>query len=100
MSDQPSIAIPLTPERRLTRVAAILARGIFRFRPVAEHSESQNLGNSRLTGLEVVSESRLCVLGRPETGDWRLETGDWRLETGDWRLETGDWRLETGGGRR
>ena len=65
MSDQPSIPIPLTPERRLTRVAAILARGIMRLRRSEEHSESQNLGNSGLPDLEVVSESRLCVSHEP-----------------------------------
>ena len=65
MSDQPSIPIPLTPERRLKRVAAILARGIMRLRRAAEHSESQNLGDSRLPDLEVVSESRLCVSHEP-----------------------------------
>jgi hypothetical protein len=65
MSDQPSISIPLTPERRLIRVAAILARGIIRFRRPAEHSEPQNLGESRQPDLEVVSESRLCVSHEP-----------------------------------
>jgi hypothetical protein len=65
MSDQPSIPIPLTPERRLTRVAAILARGIMRLRRAAENSESQNLGESRPADLEVVSESRLCVSHEP-----------------------------------
>ena len=42
MSDQPSIPIPLTLERRLTRVAAILARGIMRLGRAAEHSEPRN----------------------------------------------------------
>ena len=65
MSDQPSISSPLTPERRLTRVAAILARGIMRLRRAAEPSESQNLGDSRQPDLEVVSESRLCVSHEP-----------------------------------
>ena len=65
MSDQPSIPVPLTPERRLTRVAAILARGIMRLRQTAEHPEPQNLGDSRLPDLEVVSESRLCVSHEP-----------------------------------
>lgn len=69
MPDQPSIRIPLTPTRRLTRVAAILARGIMRLRRSAEHSEPQFLGDSRLPDLEVVSESRLCVC---RIG-WRLE---------------------------
>jgi hypothetical protein len=72
MSDQPSIPIPLTPERRLTRVAAILARGIMRLRRAAEHSDPQILGDSRQPDLEVVSESRLCVSSRPEAGDLRL----------------------------
>lgn len=65
MSDQPSIPIPLTPERRLTRVAAILARGIMRLRRAAEHPEPQILGDSCLPDLEVVSESRLCVSHEP-----------------------------------
>ncbi len=65
MSDQPSIPIPLTPQRRLTRVAAILARGIMRLRRAAEDSEPQNLCDSRLPDLEVVSESRLCVSHEP-----------------------------------
>ncbi len=64
MPDQPSIPIPLTRERRLRRVAAILARGIMRLRRAAENSESQNLGDSRRPDLEVVSESRLCVSDR------------------------------------
>ncbi len=72
MSDQPSIPILLTPERRLKRVAAILARGIMRLRRAAENSESQNLGDSRPSDLEVVSESRLCVSSRPEAGGLRL----------------------------
>lgn len=65
MSDQPSIPIPLTPERRLRRVAAILARGIIRLRRPAEHTEPQNLEESRPADLEVVSESRLCVSHEP-----------------------------------
>ena len=65
MSNQPSIPIPLTPERRLTRVAAILARGIMRLRHMAENHPPRNLGDSRLPDLEVVSESRLCVSHEP-----------------------------------
>jgi hypothetical protein len=65
MPDQPSITIPLTPERRLTRVAAILARGIMRLRRSAEHPEPKILGDSRQPDLEVVSESRLCVSHEP-----------------------------------
>jgi hypothetical protein len=65
MSDQPSIPIPLTPERRLTRIAAVLARGNTRLHRAAEHSDPQNLGDSRRPDLEVVSEARLYVLGRP-----------------------------------
>jgi hypothetical protein len=65
MSDQPSIPIRLTPERRLTRIAAILARGNMRLRRAADFSNPQNLGDSRQPDLEVVSEARLCVLGRP-----------------------------------
>jgi hypothetical protein len=65
MSNQPSIQIPLTPERRLTRVAAILARGIIRLLRPAEHLEPQNLRDSRQPDLEVVSESRLCVSHEP-----------------------------------
>jgi hypothetical protein len=72
MSDQPSIPIPLTRERRLARVAAILARGMIRLRGSAEHSEPQNLDESHPSGLEVVSESRLCVSSRPEAGGLRL----------------------------
>jgi len=65
MSDQPSIPIPLKPERRLSRVAAILARGIIRLRRSAEPSEPEILGDSRQPDLEVVSESRLCVSHKP-----------------------------------
>jgi hypothetical protein len=72
MSDQPSIPMPLTRERRLTRVAAILARGIIRLRQTADPLPPQNLGDSRRPGLEVVSESRLCVSSRPEAGGLRL----------------------------
>jgi hypothetical protein len=71
MSDQLSIPIPLTRERRLARVAAILARGIIRLRGSAEHSDPPNLDESRPSDREVVSESRLCVSSRPEAGDWR-----------------------------
>jgi hypothetical protein len=65
MSNQPSIPMPLTRERRLTRVAAILARGIIRLRQTAGHLPSQNLDESRPSDLEVVSESRLCVSHEP-----------------------------------
>jgi hypothetical protein len=65
MSDQPSIPIPLTRERRLTRVAAILARGIIRLRRSMDHSDPQNLDESRPRDLEVSSESRLCVSHEP-----------------------------------
>jgi hypothetical protein len=72
MPDQPSILIPLTRERRLARVAAILARGIIRLRQTAGHLPPQNLGESRPSDLEVVSESRLCVSSRPEAEGLRL----------------------------
>ena len=58
MSDQPSIPIPLTPERRLTRVAAILARGIIRLRrPAPAHDrlgvladrDIPSVGDARIT---------------------------------------------------
>jgi hypothetical protein len=65
MSDQPSIPVPLTRERRLKRVAALLARGIIRLRRSAEQSAPQNLDESRPSDLEVVSESRLCVSQEP-----------------------------------
>jgi hypothetical protein len=66
MSDQLSITIPLTPGRRLTRVAAILARGIMRLRHMAENHPPRNLGDFRQPDLEVVSEARLCVSDRLE----------------------------------
>jgi hypothetical protein len=72
MSDQPSIPIPLTPERRRTRVAAILAGGIMHLRQVAENHTPRNLGDSRQPDLEVVLESRLCVSDRLEARGLRL----------------------------
>jgi hypothetical protein len=61
----PSSAAPAiggaTPEARRRRVAAILARGVARFRRIAALAEAGELSPPRNPGLEVVSETRLYV---------------------------------------
>lgn len=65
MANQSTIPLPLTPQQRLTQVAAIFARGVVRIREAVDQSRPQNPGESRQPDLEVVSESRLSVSRRP-----------------------------------
>lgn len=50
-----------TPEARRRRVAAILARGVVRYRRIAELAVASELSPPRKPGLELVSETRLSV---------------------------------------
>lgn len=59
------LAFPLTPEQRLSQVAAILTRGVLRIRSNIKHRPAENPPDSEQPGLEVVSNLRLCVSHRP-----------------------------------
>ncbi len=63
----PNTPVPaaLTPHQRFTQVAAILARGVARFRHKSDLPSPDNLDDSRQSGLEVVSKPRLSVSHRP-----------------------------------
>ena len=54
-----------TPHQRLTQIAAILARGVARFRNKAETPSPDYLDDSHQPGLEVVSNPRLSVSREP-----------------------------------
>ena len=64
MSERSSLASELTPEERLTQLAAILARGVRRYRSLARRYESDasaKPGESPGDCLEVLGETRLSV---------------------------------------
>jgi hypothetical protein len=65
MPNRSTIPDPLTPPQRLAQIAAILARGVARFRQRPDQPSFANLDDSRQPGLEVVSKPRLCVSHRP-----------------------------------
>ena len=64
MPERSSLGFELTPEERLTQLAAILARGVWRYRSLARRYESDasdEPGESRGDCLEVLGETRLSV---------------------------------------
>ncbi len=64
MSDPSALVPEPTPEERLTQLAAILARGVRRYRILARRYESDasaEPGESRGECLEVLGETRLSV---------------------------------------
>ncbi len=64
MPERSSPALELAPEERLTQLAAILARGVRRYRNLARRCESDTPaepGESRGEGLELPDETRLSV---------------------------------------
>ena len=64
MSEQSSPSSELTPEERLRQLAAILARGVRRYRSLARRYESDasdEPGETRRDCLEVLGETRLSV---------------------------------------
>ncbi len=64
MPKQSSPASDLAPEERLTQLAAILARGVRRYRNLARRYESDTSaepGESRGDSVEVVGQTRLSV---------------------------------------
>ena len=64
MPEQSSPASKLDPVERLTQLAAILARGVRRYRSLARRYESDasdEPGESRGDCLEVLGETRLSV---------------------------------------
>ena len=64
MSEQSSPSSELTPEERLRQLAAILARGVRRYRRLARRYESDasdEPGESRGTCLEALRKTRLSV---------------------------------------
>ena len=64
MSEQSSPSSELTPEERLRQLAAILARGVRRYRSLARRYQSDasdEPGASRGDCLEVLGETRLSV---------------------------------------
>ena len=64
MPEQSSPGSELTPEERLRQLAAILARGVRRYRILARRYESDasaEPGESRGECLEVLGETRLSV---------------------------------------
>ena len=64
MSERSSPASEPTPQERLTQLAAILARGVRRYRILARRYESDassEPGESRGDCLEVLDETRLSV---------------------------------------
>lgn len=71
MNDRSTLSFPLTPEQRLALIAAILARGVLRVRQKSQRPVTENPAVPGSSGLEVVSNLRLSVSGRPEAGDRR-----------------------------
>jgi len=51
----------LTSDQRFRHLAAILAQGVLRWRQLAHLAAVENLSQSPLRGLEVLSETRLSV---------------------------------------
>ena len=71
MSDSSALAPELAPEERLKQLAAILARGVGRYRRLARRYQSDassEPGETRRDCLEVLGETRLSV-SCPMTAD-------------------------------
>ncbi len=65
MPNLPQDPAALTPQKRLSLVATILARGVARFHQRADPPDAEKLGDSRQPRLEVVSKPRLSVSHEP-----------------------------------
>lgn len=65
MLNPPQDPAALTPQQRLSQVAAILARGVARFHQRADLPAAEKPGDSQQPGLEVVSKPRLSVSHEP-----------------------------------